>query len=158
MNEEKIKIRVDLPRHSEVSGESLWADIVKDNYYEIKNIPVFAYGINYMDVVEVVDNSDGVKEVLRVVKRSGHQTVRIRFIDKKTEEENYQRLLNIKGEGVGSEKWNSNMYALNVTPERDYDKFLDELDLLERQKILEYEAAGEWEGSFDGSDPEELLH
>lgn len=150
---DKLKVRVDLPEHPVVKGESLWAESIGNALYKIKNIPIFSYGINYLDVVEASKSADGsTLEVRKVVERSGHHTVRIKFLGDNAEDQNFQKLLSIKGDGIGSEKWDSNLYALNVTPSRDYEEFIDLLEQFEKDGVLDFELAGEWEGKFDGTD------
>lgn len=53
------KIRFDLHAHpAGHAGESLWADHIMGNIYEVRNIPVFAYGVNYKDLVKVKETKD----------------------------------------------------------------------------------------------------
>lgn len=144
------KVMVAFSNHpSGIASESFWADFVGDELYEIRNIPFYSYGINYQDLVSVEDK-DGILVVKEVVKRSGHHTVRVVFKDGKSAKSNYSRLIEFKGEGIGSEKLNDDFYALNVTPQRDYEEFIGILDELENKNILDYEVPGEWKGGFDG--------
>ncbi len=91
-------------------------------------------------------------QACKIVERSGHHTVRVFFVDGKSAEENYRRLVEFKGEGVGSETWNNDIYALSVPPQRDYEAFVDILNQLQEKEIIEYELAGEWSGNFDGTE------
>ena len=149
------KIRFPLDNHhSGYAGESVWADLIEDSVYQIKNIPVFAYGVNFDDHVLVEEDEDGILQVQKVIKRSSHHSLRVYFIDGKTGDENFQRLKKLKGTGVGSEKWDDELFAVNVTPSRDYEAFIDTLHFYQAQGVLEYELSGEWEGNFDGSESE----
>ena len=145
------KVRIPLDNHSEYAGESLWADLISKDIYQIKNIPTFAYGINFNDRVRVKEDDDGILQVTEVVKRSEHKTVRVMFLDGKSGDENFSRLKGWKGEGIGSEQWNDNLYTLNVTPKRDYEDFLNLLDEHRQNGTIDYELAGEWDGNFDGT-------
>ncbi len=79
------KIRIDLPEHpAEYAGESVWADLIENDIYEIINIPIFAYGINFKDHVRVVETEDGILQVEEVVKKSEYHTIRVFFIDDKS--------------------------------------------------------------------------
>lgn len=150
---ESKKVRFDFLDHpAGYGGESLWADHLMEDLYEVRNIPVFAYGVNFRDVVRVEKDEDGTRQVKDVVRRSSYHTIRIFFIDGKTSEENFSRLKKFKGEGIGSEKWNDDLYALNVTPERDYEEFIDTLEELAEKKVIEFELSGEWKGNFDGTE------
>ena len=147
------KIRIDLPKHpADIAGESFWADLVTENTFRIKNPPFFAYGVNYLDLVLVEGNASGTLEVKKVIERSGHRAVRVFFIDNKSAEENYTRLLEFKGDGVGAERWNDALFSLNVTPESDYERLVKKLEEQQEQGILEFELCGEWEGNFDGTE------
>ncbi|GAB2529258.1 DUF4265 domain-containing protein [Microbulbifer agarilyticus] len=147
------KVRIDFDSHpSGHSGESIWADHIMEDLYEVRNIPFLAYGINYQDVVRVFELEDGTLQIKEVLRKSSHHTIRVFFVDDKSPEENYNRIMNFKGEGVGSEKWNDSMYSLNVTPERDYEEFIESLESLEDQGVIQFELAGEWSGGFDGSE------
>ncbi|AWF80521.1 hypothetical protein BTJ40_06700 [Microbulbifer sp. A4B17] len=52
--------------------------------------------------------------------------------------------MKFKGGGIGSDRWNDDLYALNVTPQIDYKAFIEELEELEDQGIIEFELSGEW--------------
>jgi hypothetical protein len=147
------KIRFPLDGHpSGYGGESLWADKISENTYQLKNIPIFAYGVNFDDVVLVKEDEDGVLQVIEKVESSNHHTIRVFFVDEQSGDSNFSRLKQFKGEGIGSEKWNDDLYALNVTPTRDYEAFIEVLNHYQDLGAIEYELAGEWSGGFDGSE------
>lgn len=147
------KIRFPLDEHpSGYGGESLWADKVSNNIYQLKNIPFFAYGVNFNDQVLVEEDEYGVLQVIKVLQTSKYHTIRVFFVDNKSGKENYDRLKNFKGEHVGLEQWNDDLYAINVTPSRDYEEVIDVLEYHQGKGILEYELSGEWDGGFDGSE------
>lgn len=147
------KIRFHLLNHpAGHSGESLWADHLGENLFEIRNIPIFAYGVNFLDVVTVCEDDEGVLQVKEVVRESGHHTIRVFFVDGKSSDENLNRLNDFKGENIGSEKWNDDLYALNIPPQRNYEQFITELENLESKGIIKFELSGEWGGGFDGAE------
>ena len=59
--------------------ETLWADPLGNNLYRLDNLPFWAYGISWHDVVEATPAPDGMLTMVRVVTKSGHRTVRARF-------------------------------------------------------------------------------
>lgn len=60
----------------DMSGEWLWADRIGDNLYRIDNIPLYVYGISYMDFVACRQSEEEFLEFERVVDSGGHSTYR----------------------------------------------------------------------------------
>ena len=66
------KVHIDLPNHWGTGGESMWARALAEDRYEIRNVPFYAYGLNFLDVVLAnSDDPDLKPEVRRVVQASG---------------------------------------------------------------------------------------
>jgi hypothetical protein len=60
--------------------ETLWATALGDDEYKIDNLPFYAYSVSWQDIVYApVDQTDGRPTFVRVVKKSGHRTIRIKF-------------------------------------------------------------------------------
>jgi hypothetical protein len=157
MNKPKsVKLRVDLPYHLEVGGESMWADDLGNNRYQIKNIPFYAYGLNFEDIVFAEAESEELKpEIKKLLEESGHQTIRVIFTGDTSKEENIKTIEAIRNEHVGYEGNNHSQFALNVTPEGDYNQLYDALEELEEKKVLSFETCeARVEGSFDDESPE----
>src|SRR5689334_3280740 len=71
------KVHVDLPNHWAVGGESMWARPLGGSAYEIHNVPFYAYDLSFLDVVEAIPANPTQKpSILRVIRRSGHRTLR----------------------------------------------------------------------------------
>lgn len=60
-----------------VSIETLWARRTKDGYYELDNSPFYALDVSWKDVVDIEEVPDGTLQFKRVVKQSGHSTIRV---------------------------------------------------------------------------------
>ena len=89
------KLHIDLPNHWAIGGESLWATPLGDDLYRIENVPFFAYGLNFLDVVLATSDSDELKpEIRKVVTPSGRRTYRVMF-DSSVEREKQVELLEI---------------------------------------------------------------
>jgi len=134
------KVYVDLPNHWAVGGESFWARPLGNDLYELHNVPFYAYGLNYFDVVKV-DASDPTRKpvVLEVVEPSGYQTLRVVFyedFDGKSQTELFDELRHFK---VDVERGNESYVALNIYPDGDYDDVYDKLSDLENKGVLEFE-------------------
>ncbi|MFZ6820073.1 DUF4265 domain-containing protein [Undibacterium sp. Ji22W] len=155
-NPKSVKLRVDLPHHWAIGGESMWADDLGDNKYQIKNIPFYAYGLNYDDIVLAEAESEEFKpEIKKLLEASGHRTLRIMFTGDKTKEENIKTIESIRTEHIGYEGLNDNQFAVNVTPEGNYNQLYDALEELEEKKFLSFETCeARVEGSFDDVPPE----
>ena len=75
-----VKVYVDLPNHWAVGGESLWATPLGKDLYRLENVPFYAYGLHFHDVVLATANDEDLKpEIQQVAEASGHQTFRILF-------------------------------------------------------------------------------
>jgi len=90
MSEEDDKLQrvlVDLPNHWATGGESMWAFLLEDGTYQIDNVPFYAFGINYKDIV-MVDTSDpkSLPVVSEVVRFSGHETISYHFFKRRWQE------------------------------------------------------------------------
>jgi hypothetical protein len=60
--------------------ETLWGTPLGRNKYRLENSPFFAYGVSWLDVVEARPPAKGeFPEFIRVIKKSGHRTIRIIF-------------------------------------------------------------------------------
>jgi len=129
----------------------MWADDLGNGNYQIKNIPFYAYGIHYDDIVFAMATSTEEKpEIKKLVKANGHQTLRILFIDDETKEEHIKIIESIRTKHIGYEGMSDNLFALNVTPEGDFDGLHDALELLEKRGILHFETCeARVEGGFD---------
>lgn len=151
-----VNIRVDLPNHWAIGGESMWADELGNNQYQIKNIPFYAYGLNYDDIVFAEAESDEFKpEIKGLIKASGHKTIRVAFIGDSSKEENIDVIESVRTEKIGYEGFNDHQFALNVTPEGDFDQLFAALEALEEKNVLIFETCeARVEGSFDDAEPE----
>ncbi len=56
--------------------ETPWAIPLGGDLYRLDNIPALTRGISWQDVVEARSRTDGFPELVRVVEKSGHRTIR----------------------------------------------------------------------------------
>ena len=150
-NAEMVKVHIDLPNHWAIGGESMWATPLGNDLYRLENVPFYAYGLNYHDVVRATADSEELKpEVRELVETSGHRTFRIYF-EKTTDKEKHNDILNsLKDFALSFEQANDIYYALDMEPEGDYNAAYDRLDDLEQEGILGFETCeAKAEGSFD---------
>jgi hypothetical protein len=154
--ESLTKIRVDLPNHWATSGEAMWAQLVSENLYELRNVPFYAYDLNFLDVVEAVSEREDLKpDVRRVVRRSGHRTLRVFFSKAVTPSERTALLETVKEFGATFEGATESFFAIDVNADGNYEAVCGRLYEWEKNGLLEYETCeARVPGSFDDA-PEE---
>jgi hypothetical protein len=161
MEECLTKILVDLPNHWAIGGESMWARPLGSDLYELRNVPVHAYGLNFLDVVEALPSIHigvGKPVVCRVVERGGHQTLRVMFNDACPVERRLPMLESLRTWGGSVEGATPTLFAIDVDPSGDYDAICARLWEWEKEGLLEYETCEERApGSFDDAPEEPLL-
>jgi hypothetical protein len=158
MNEEGlVKIHLDLPNHWGIGGESLWAEPLGNDLYKIENVPFYAYGLNFQDIVRATpDSEDFIPEIRELVTPSGHRTFRV-FFNKHIDRNQQESVLDsMESLGISYERANNIYVALDMKPRGDYQAVFDQLDEYLEQGILGFETCeARIEGSFDDSPEEE---
>jgi Domain of unknown function (DUF4265) len=135
-----VKVYVDLPGDTGAGGESFWAKPVEPDLYELRNSPWYAFDLHFGDVVRAVPNQPGEKPRIRkVVRRSGHKTLRVVFPKETPEAEQLALLDELKPYGASYERAHAYFLAVDVLPEGDYQKVCDLLWAWENAGKLEYE-------------------
>ncbi|WP_299246005.1 DUF4265 domain-containing protein [uncultured Aquimarina sp.] len=152
MEEEGLeKVYVDLPNHWAIGGESLWATPLGKDLFRLENVPFYAYGLNFHDIVRATSDSSEYKpEIREVIEYSGHRTFRVFFektINKAKQEEILDSMESLK---VSYERANGIYFSLDLKPESDYQAVFDKLEEYERNYVLGFETCdAKIEGSFD---------
>jgi Domain of unknown function (DUF4265) len=147
------KVHVDLPNHWAVGGESMWARELGADRYRIENVPFYAYGLNFSDVVEArAQAPDQKPSVLRVVERSGHNTLRVMFDAAVSEARMLELLAALEPLAVSFERSGEHYFALDLEPEASVEAVRDQLDRWEAEGLLGYETCeARVPGSFDSA-------
>jgi hypothetical protein len=150
-----VKIYVDLPNHWGVAGEAMWARPVGQHRYEIRNVPFHAFDLNFLDVVEAApEGSDPRPRVRRVIRRGGHQTLRVVFHESALLEERIPLLRELRAHGASFEGASQSYFAIDVEPGGDYRAVVDQLARWQQEGILRYESCeARVPGSFDEPTP-----
>jgi hypothetical protein len=151
-------LRLELPNHWHGSEESIWAMPIADNLYEIRNVPYMAYGLNFLDVV-YAERTPHMAEacIRRVVRRSGHKTLRCIFLNNLPEDEQTPYLEDLAALGVSFERVTPNYLCIDVHPEGSIASVQERLEALEEAGVLEYETCeARMAGSFDDA-PDEMI-
>lgn len=152
MDEEALeKIRIDLPNHWAIGGESLWATPLGNDLYRIENVPFYAYGLNFHDVVKATSDSDELmSEIRELVESSGHRTFRIFFYNSLDKQSQEKVLDSLEELFVSYERADEICLSLDMQANGNYQAVFDRLDELEKENILGFETCeARLEGSFD---------
>ncbi len=152
MKEEGLeKIHIDLPNHWAIGGESMWATPLGNDLFKVENIPFYAYGLNFHDIVRATPDSEGqIPEIRALVEPSGHRPFRV-FFQKNISRGKQEEILDLLSVlTVSYERANEIYFSLDVQPEGSYQAVFDKLDELMEEDILEFETCeARSEGSFD---------
>ena len=143
-------VYVALPTHWALQGESLWARALGDDLYELQNIPFYAYGLNFGDVVRATAGSLGELPTVReVVRRGGHKTLRVMF-SRDVPEPRFQQLMQSLPREVGYEHAKPGYFAVDIRPGTDIWSVCAQLDRWVEQELAGYETCEpRVPGSFD---------
>ena len=137
----KIGIETTYEDSEDVDVEFPWADDLGNNQYQLKNFPFFAYGVSYDDIIEAHPKyeDDPYPYMTKVVKKSGHKTLRIQLDESiKTSKRSQKILEDLSEMECGYEGTNGEVYfVINVQPQCDFDKIRDYLN----QKDIRWEYA-----------------
>lgn len=99
--------------------ETLWARCIGPNAYRIDNVPFFQDGLSMLDVVEAVADGNGMPYFTRVLRKSGHRTVRVLLEDPCDDEDPfYARLVAL---GCGVARATPRFLALDIPPDADIE-------------------------------------
>lgn len=135
------KIIVGFEYHwAEIGAETFWAKALGNDRYELRNVPFYAYGLNFGDVVVATkEGEDEFPVIERVDRPSGHRTFRIVPAEDVGTEALLSAIESLEELGVGVERANATLMALDLPPEVDEDAVFDRLEELESDGVLEFE-------------------
>lgn len=115
--------------------ESVWA-VAEGEGYRLDNIPFYARGFAWGDVVSATPDPDGLLRCTGLLTASGHSTIRLWFADAG----NVQKVRDeLRAMGCDSELDLSRLVAVDVPPNIPYARVRSYLDEMERVAVFEYE-------------------
>lgn len=150
------KIHIDLPNHWAIGGESFWATHLGGDRYRLENVPFYAYGLNFLDIVRATpDSEETIPEIREVVRRSGRKTIRVMF-EEAVDRERQEKLLSSLSEFEANyERADAHLVAIDIKPEGSIQSVFDQLEAYENDGLLDFETCeARVEGSFDHAEPE----
>ncbi|WP_309400036.1 DUF4265 domain-containing protein [Cerasicoccus maritimus] len=131
------KILVYLPNSYPIASESFWAAALGNELYRLENVPFFAYGLNFKDVVLATPNrGDPRPEIRKVVTPSGHKTCRVLFSDATSRSKQSELLDQLAPWGGLFERANDSYVAIDIQPDGDYAAIYSQLERYAVQQYL----------------------
>jgi len=109
----------------EVDVETPWADYLGNDQYQLKNFPFYYYGLSYDDIFEAkpIHEDDDRPYLTKIIKKSGHKTVRIIFEESIKESDKGIKILDAVAEmGCGYEGNGASFFVINIQPHCDFWK------------------------------------
>ena len=119
MSKNQVKIRI---QNSQGATETVWAKPLGNNKYILDNLPFFAYGLSWQDLVEACPDSDGVLEFKKIVEKSGHKTVRVINVEGEISNDFMELITSI---GCGIEGATRKFIAIDIPEDVEVDKVID---------------------------------
>ncbi|MBL4686273.1 MAG: DUF4265 domain-containing protein [Nannocystaceae bacterium] len=159
-DDELVELKVALPNHALASTESLWGDGIpsEEGHYVLRCIPLFAYGLNWGDVVQASLSSHDrpTLGIDRVVRRSGHETVRLTFLRNTRPRERGPMLETLCEFGLSYEGSPAQTIAIDVPPRADFRAVMTLLRCWSDEGRCYFETGdARAEGSFDDAPAED---
>lgn len=120
--------------------ETMWAEKVDDDHYRLRNVPFYAYGISFNDVVAATGGPDGLG-FKQVVERGGHSTYRIFLEEDVTiDSGRFREHWNpIEEAGANYERGTEMLLAVDVPPSADINRVYDLLEAGELACVWAFE-------------------
>jgi len=137
---EKVTVQLGSSDWHDHADETLWARPLGGNRFRIQNVPFYACGISYDDVVEAptLDNQNVVRAV---VQRGGHSTYRI-FVTKDKSLKRFREFwVPLERLGCTVERATERLFGVDVPPESDIYKVYDLLQAGETALVWDFEEA-----------------
>lgn len=139
-NDHYVLVRVENFQANQYYKETLFAEPLSNDLYEIKSIPKLTNTINYGDIVKAVTPSHSTDIfVTEVIVKSGYHTLHIAFrkkVDKKIQQE---ILYSLRKWQATHEIMCERFYVINVSPDGNIHAILNYFQGLEKRGFLIYE-------------------
>jgi hypothetical protein len=138
--ERLTRVRVGLPPGARYEEELLQARPLGGDLYELRSSPWFAFDLHLGDEVRAVAGGPGESpKVVAVVRRSGHQTLRILFDPTTAAAQRKAMLRVLQRWGASHEHCDGRLYVVDVEPDGDYEAVCKQLAAWAQQGNLVYE-------------------
>jgi hypothetical protein len=139
-SEEYVKISVKLEKDEDgyppVDWEDLWAISLEDSRFRIDNVPFYAVGISYGDIVSAMKRGDKLV-FTEVTEAKGNSTLRVIAY-----EENIVKNVRDELSAIGCSTEISNIptfFSIDVPREIDYSKVAEILNIYTQKGLIDYQ-------------------
>jgi hypothetical protein len=136
-----VKVAIDLGEgqwHGHVA-ETMWAAPVADHRYRLDNVPFYALGLSYGDVVVAAPDDDGQLRVRGVLERGGHSTYRV-FVTKTVDDPGFSRFWSrLEKLGCSYERATERLLAIDVPRETDIYRTYAVLEEGKKKGVWDFE-------------------
>jgi hypothetical protein len=114
----KVLFRVEYDDTDVADVETLWAYNLGEDNYKLDNLPYFAYGVSWHDIVYAPYDPDEERATFKhVVSKSGNRTIRVIFGTPVEDKNSSQALLDSLAElGCDFEKATKLLVVVNIPP------------------------------------------
>jgi hypothetical protein len=137
----KVVIRLPGSHDHGIAAETMWAEPVGPDRYQLRNTPFYAYGYSFEDVVECRGEDRGRPVVGRVAQRGGHSTFRLMLAKGVTKRRFDAFWKKLAEAGCGFEKADARLYAVDIPPKADLEAALGLLQDGEDKGLWAFEEA-----------------
>lgn len=140
MEENLVKIKIPLPQDDPSDGEAewVWVEPQADGTFELRNVPIFVYGLSYGDFVKA-KSEDGVLVFQGVARRGGHSTYRLYTKSDRKSPEVTHVLQTLEKMHCDMEPATAKIVGVDVLPEADIYGVYGVFEKAERDEILEFD-------------------
>ncbi|HWZ43512.1 MAG TPA: DUF4265 domain-containing protein [Candidatus Saccharimonadales bacterium] len=140
MAENMVKVTISLPENNLAGAvtESVWAEPQADGTYRVRNVPFYAKGISYGDLVEA-EPKDGLLMFKGVAQHSGHSTYRIFANGGRTAPDVLALVETLKKMHCDIEPATDKLVGVDVLPEADIYKVYATLEQAEREGKIDFQ-------------------
>src|ERR1700731_3165741 len=140
MAENMVKVTIPLQEDNlaGAASESVWAEPQGNGTYTVKNVPFYAKGISFDDLVKAEREND-VLMFKDVIRHSGHSTYRVFAKDGRTDPDAVALLETLKKMHCNIEPATDKLVGVDVLPEADISKVYATLQEAERSRKIDFQ-------------------
>jgi hypothetical protein len=120
--------------------ETLWAEALGGDRFQLRNVPFYAYGVSYGDTVLAPPTDEG-RIVQRVSERGGHSTYRIFVSNTETLKRFAEYWAPLETLGCTLERATERLFAVDVPSEVDIYRAYDALTKGQAAGVWDFEEA-----------------
>ena len=137
---EKVTLELEKVDWHDHAFETMWARPLGGDRFQLQNVPFYAYGIGYDDVVEASHAGD--RNLVRtVVERGGHSTYRI-FVTNDAALKRFQEFwYPLERCGCSVERATERLFGVDVPPDADIYRVYDLLQAGQSASVWDFEEA-----------------